>query len=86
MFCKRFLKVFLVYQDQRKINTFFTFFTFVYNGNTYFLKKTAMDQSVFLAQLLGPILAIVGISLILNQKHYLKMIEATKNSIMGLYI
>lgn len=45
-----------------------------------------MDQSVFLAQLLGPILAIVGISLMLNEKHYLKMIENLKDQIMVLYI
>jgi len=45
-----------------------------------------MDQSVFLAQLLGPILAIIGISLMINEKHYLKMIESIKNQVMLLYV
>jgi uncharacterized membrane protein len=40
-----------------------------------------MDNSLFIAQLLGPIMFILGVGILLNFKHYLKMIDDyTKNT------
>jgi uncharacterized membrane protein HdeD (DUF308 family) len=45
-----------------------------------------MENSLFIAQLFGPILVVVAVALLLNFKHYLKMLDELPKNNLLLYI